>query len=73
MSPYSTLLGGQPSMPVEVVMQQPAENSINSYQDTVGMFRKIVQTIFVNKNKSIHLTLPLYKKRTKKIKPGMKL
>ena len=64
MSPYSALLGKQPSMPLEVAMQLPDASSLNSYQDTVDMFTKIVKTIFLNKNKNIQLTLPLEKNKT---------
>ena len=59
-------------MPFEVVIQLPDAISQNSYQDTVDMFQKIVQTIFVNKNKNIQLTLPLYKHKTRKIKHGIR-
>ena len=40
-------------MPLEVAMQLSDANSKHSYQDTIDMFKKIVQTSFVNENKSI--------------------
>ena len=44
-------------MPLEAAIQL----SNFYYQDTVEMFMKIVQTILVNKNKSIKFILPPYK------------
>ena len=60
-------------MPLEVAMQLCDVNSSNYYQDTVDMFRKIVRTIFVKKNKSIQLTHQVYKNIERKTKPGMQV
>ena len=53
-------------MSLEVAMQLPDASSSNSYQDTFEMFTKILKSIFLNKNKSIQLTLPLYQNRLQK-------